>query len=103
VERGEMHFFLAKKGIEMTGFDFSSYAISIAKKRAAQGEFPKPSFLIVHDAMTKWPFPKNFFDIGIDNFGSSDYRKRAWQTFCDKRIFASIKTERVFICVCTIN
>jgi SAM-dependent methyltransferase len=66
--KGRNVIWLAKKGIEAVGFDFSPAAIKVAKSRA-KGTTAK---FIVSDATKKWPFKSNSFDFGVDCFASTD-------------------------------
>lgn len=68
--KGRNVIWLLKQGIEMTGFDFSKEAIKESIKRAGE-EKVSPKFL-VHDAIKKWPFKSDSFDLGIDCFATTD-------------------------------
>ena len=68
--KGRNVIWLAKQGIEMTGFDFSKNAIKESISRA--GKEKVATKFIVHDAIKKWPFKSNSFDLGIDCFVTTD-------------------------------
>ncbi len=68
--KGRNVIWLAKQGIEMTGFDFSKNAIKEAISRA--GKEKVATKFLVHDAIKKWPFKSNSFDLGIDCFATTD-------------------------------
>jgi len=62
---------LATKGVETTGLDFSPYAIEEAKRRSDKGAF------ILADACQPWPFPEETFDFVIDCWASADIESAA--------------------------
>ena len=68
--KGRNVIWLAKQGIDMTGFDFSKEAIKESIKRS--GKEKVATKLIVHDAIKKWPFKSRSFDLGIDCFATTD-------------------------------
>lgn len=68
--KGRNVIWLAKQGIEMTGFDFSKNAIKESISRAEKEKVATK--FIMHDAIKKWPFKSNSFDLGIDCFVTTD-------------------------------
>ncbi len=68
--KGRNVIWLAKRGVDMTGFDFSENAIKESISRAEK-EKVATKFL-VYDAIKKWPFKSNSFDLGIDCFATTD-------------------------------
>ena len=68
--KGHNVIWLAEKGFNMYGFDFSPAAIQKAKERA-QEMGVNPVFQ-VQDATGKWNYDSNHFDFGIDCFASTD-------------------------------
>ncbi len=77
--KGRNVIWLGGKGIEMTGFDFSSVAIEEARKRAEQVGIP--ANFTVADATEKWPFEDDSFDFGIDCFASTDIESPEGRAF----------------------
>ncbi|MCL5113982.1 MAG: class I SAM-dependent methyltransferase [Patescibacteria group bacterium] len=70
--KGRNVIWLAKQGVEMTGFDFSKAAIKEAKRRAYREKILNKAKFIIHDAIKAWPFKSNSFDLGIDCFATTD-------------------------------
>ncbi|HYF28785.1 MAG TPA: class I SAM-dependent methyltransferase [Candidatus Paceibacterota bacterium] len=68
--KGRNVIWLAQKGYEMNGFDFSPAAITEARKRASAAGV-NPTFE-VQDATTPWSYESDYFDFGIDCFASTD-------------------------------
>jgi len=57
---------LSRKGIMMSGFDFSEEAISVAKFRA--NKISNPPYFSVANINKSWPYEDNSFDLVIDCF-----------------------------------
>jgi ubiquinone/menaquinone biosynthesis C-methylase UbiE len=69
--KGRNVIWLAQKGAEMYGFDFSTHAIEEAKRRAEMAETHNVQFSN-QDATKKWDFESESFDFAIDCFASTD-------------------------------
>ncbi len=69
--KGRNAIWLAKSGAWMEAFDFSASAIKTAKSRIPAKVAGKISFS-KHDAVRRWPFPRDHFDFVIDCFASTD-------------------------------
>jgi SAM-dependent methyltransferase len=70
--KGRNAIWLAGKGVEMSGFDFSSVAITEATDRVRHLSLPATADFRVHDAVVTWPYADQIFDFVVDCFGSSD-------------------------------
>lgn len=70
--KGRNSIWLSQQGAHMTAFDFSSYAITEAKKRAHAAGVAHAVDFIAHDATTPWPVASNSMDFAIDCFASTD-------------------------------
>ncbi|MBX9577495.1 MAG: methyltransferase domain-containing protein [Chthoniobacterales bacterium] len=79
--KGRNSIWLAQQGITMTGFDFSPVAIAEAKQRSHLAGIDKNITLLVHDAITTWPFKNESFDIAIDCFASTDIESATGRHF----------------------
>ena len=77
--KGRNAIWLAKKGVQMTGFDFSPAAIALSKQRAEAADV-HASFQVA-DATHTWPFADEIFDIGIDCFASTDIESAEGRAF----------------------
>lgn len=64
--------FLAKHEIEMTGLDFSPFAITEAIKRAKKDKIDSKTHFLIHDVIKTWPFESSNFDFAIDCFATTD-------------------------------
>lgn len=62
----------------MSGFDFSSAAITEAKRRTAN--IKNVSFQMT-DATEPWPYQSNSFDFGVDCFASTDIESPQGRAF----------------------
>ncbi len=69
--KGRNVVWLAAKGVEMYGFDFSPIAIEEAKRRAFAAQIEGAHF-IVQDATKTWDYETDSFDFAIDCFASTD-------------------------------
>ncbi|MBI2033352.1 MAG: class I SAM-dependent methyltransferase [Candidatus Levybacteria bacterium] len=87
--KGRNVIWLSKKGISMTGIDFSVTAIKEAKKRADYAH--AASTLVVHDATTRWPFASNAFDIAIDCFATTDIESEKGRQFAVNEMIRVVK------------
>lgn len=88
--KGRNTIWLAKHGIEMTGFDFSPFAVKEAKVRAIKTKNSKADFKIA-DATKKWPFSSSIFDFGIDCFASTDIESIKGRKFAAKEMYRVLK------------
>lgn len=88
--KGRNVIWLAKQGVKMEGFDFSSAAISTAKRRTKKDIINKIRFT-KHDATKSWLFNKNSFDFIIDCFGSTDIDGIKNRKFVNKEIWRVLK------------
>ena len=69
--KGRNVIWLAKKGVETHGFDFSPAAIEEAGRRAQSSGADKAHFK-VQDATIDWDYPSDYFDFAVDCFASTD-------------------------------
>ena len=69
--KGRNVIWLAKKGVEAHGFDFSPAAIVEAERRATKDGVTNAHFKVL-DATTTWSYDSNYFDFAIDCFASTD-------------------------------
>ncbi len=67
---------LANKGLDVTGLDFSPNAIAEAQKRAKAQHLSSAHF-IVHDVINRLPFADASCDFAIDCYASTDIEKIA--------------------------
>lgn len=70
--KGRNCIWLAKQGIKMVGFDFSKSAIGEASKRAKKAKVQKKVKFMAADAVKRWPFKTEDFDLAIDCFATTD-------------------------------
>lgn len=70
--KGRNAIWIAEKGVEMFGFDFSTIAIAEARLRQEQLLLAQPVDFQVQDATDCWVYADRSFDFVLDCFGSSD-------------------------------
>jgi SAM-dependent methyltransferase len=87
--KGRNVIWLAEKGLEMSGFDFSPAAIEEAKKRAAENGVAAQ--FAVGDATKPWDFESDSFDFVIDCFASTDIESSEGREFAAKEIGRVLK------------
>ncbi len=78
--KGRSVIWLAQQGVEMTGFDFSPFAIKEAKRRAKKEQADNAHF-VVQDATVQWNFNSDSFDFAIDCFASTDIESKKRREF----------------------
>ncbi len=76
---------------KMYGFDFSSVAIEEAMRRAKEEEVFQKTHFEVMDAIEPWKFQSNFFDFGVDCFGSTDIESVAGRNFAVSEMHRVLK------------
>ena len=86
--KGRNVIWLAHKGVEMHGFDFSHTAIEEARRRAQVAGVESAHFE-VQDATLPWPYESDSFDFVVDCFGSTDIESE------EGRAFARVEIRRV--------
>lgn len=79
--KGRSVIWLAQKGVEMSGFDFSPTAIKVAKERAETAGVSDKTKFVVQDATVSWKFPANSFDFSIDCFATTDIESKEGRVF----------------------
>jgi SAM-dependent methyltransferase len=70
--KGRNAIWLARRGMDVTGADFSEVAIAEAERRAASAHVAESAHFIVHDATLAYDELPERFDFVIDCFGSTD-------------------------------
>lgn len=90
--KGRNVIFLAKNGIQMTGFDFTESAIVEAKNRSQRQKLQHKTKFLVHDATIKWPFKNEIFDFAVDNFASTDIESLEGRKFARDEMTRVVKT-----------
>jgi ubiquinone/menaquinone biosynthesis C-methylase UbiE len=93
--KGRNSIWLAKQGVNMTGFDFSKVAIKEAKNRAKILQIKNEMKFLVQDATTKWPFRNNQFDFAIDCFASTDIETSQGRDFARKEFWRVLRPKGV--------
>jgi len=74
--KGRNVIWLAGKGLEMHGFDFSPVAIEEAKRRAKSVGIDTAHFK-VQDATLDWDYESDYFDFAVDCFATTDIESEA--------------------------
>lgn len=70
--KGRNTIWLQEQGFQMEGFDFCSNAVAAANAENLIRCANKRATFRLHDALSSWPFSKNYFDFIVDNFGTAD-------------------------------
>lgn len=96
--KGRNVIWLAQQNICMTGFDFSSNAITEARKRSATCETDINTNFFVQDATLTWALPANAFDFVLDCFATTDIESQEGR---EKAVAEMIRVLKPggFICV----
>ena len=79
--KGRNVIWLARNGIDMTGFDFSKNAISEARRRARAAKVDHSVKLLLQDATRRWKSESGSFDFAIDCFASTDIESYEGRSF----------------------
>lgn len=93
--KGRNTIWLAKNGASMDSFDFSTSAISEAKKRITEDIKSRINFF-EHDIIKPWPLLDNRFDFVIDCFVSTDVEGEENRKFMIDEIYRVLKPEGLF-------
>jgi ubiquinone/menaquinone biosynthesis C-methylase UbiE len=94
--KGRSVIWLSQQGVEMTGFDFSPFAIQEAKKRAKKAQADKAHF-VVQDATITWDFKSDSFDFAIDCFASTDIESREGRDFAISEMIRVVKPKGLIL------
>jgi ubiquinone/menaquinone biosynthesis C-methylase UbiE len=89
--KGRSVIWLAKQGVSMSGFDFSSNAITTAKLRAKLAGVEKNAKFIQQDATEPWSFASNSFDFVIDCFATTDIESVEGRQFATSEMTRVVK------------
>jgi SAM-dependent methyltransferase len=89
--KGRNSIWLAKQGVDMIAFDFSSTAIDEAQKRAAVAGVENNARFVFQDATKTWPFESNSFDFAIDCFASTDIESTDGRSFARDEFLRILK------------
>ncbi len=89
--KGRSVIWLAKQGIDMTGFDFSQRAIDVAKERAEKEHVSGKTNFVVQDATVKWQFSSDTFDFAIDCFATTDIESKEGREFAIHEMIRIVK------------
>ena len=89
--KGRNVIWLAGKGVEMSGFDFSQSAIVEAKRRAEEAEVTDEASFIVQDATAMWPYESDTFDFTIDCFATTDIESPEGRAFAGHEFYRVLK------------
>lgn len=82
---------------KMFGFDFSEVAIKEAENRVLAEKLQGKTNFQVMDATEAWNYESNFFDFGIDCFGSTDIEDSAKRQFAADEMYRVIKPGGYFL------
>lgn len=93
--KGRNAIWLARQGIQMAAFDFSSVAVKEAKQRSGGFEENNIHFF-EHDIISRWPFLDQSFDFIIDCFASTDVEGLANQRYLAQEAYRVLKPEGYF-------
>ena len=67
--------------MQVSGFDFSKTAITVATTRAQQQQVADQCNFFVHDALRPWPLGDGMFDLVMNIFGISEIESAAGRRF----------------------
>lgn len=82
---------------KMYGFDFSDVAMEEAKKRVREEGLEAKTQFDVMDATETWNYDSDFFDFGIDCFGSTDIEDPVKRQFAVDEMYKVIKPGGYFL------
>jgi SAM-dependent methyltransferase len=88
--KGRNVIWLAEKGIEMFGFDFSSAAIEEANRRKKKIAATSSHFK-VQDATKPWDYESDYFDFAIDCFASTDIESEEGRMHAMSELYRVLK------------
>jgi ubiquinone/menaquinone biosynthesis C-methylase UbiE len=88
--KGRNVIWLARKGFEMSGFDFSPSAIAEARRRVQEAGVDKTQF-VVADATQLWPYESNSFDFAINCFATTDIESAKGRAFAVSELYRVLK------------
>ena len=89
--KGRNAIWLAGKGINMDGFDFSEIAITEAKRRKQHLALPGKINFQIHDAFDRWSYDDHQFDFVIDCFGSADIESQEGRDYVLNETYRVLK------------
>lgn len=89
--KGRNVIFLAKHEMEITGLDFSPFAIKEAIKRAKEDKVENKAHFLIHDAIKTWPFKSTHFDFAIDCFATTDIESSKDRKFAVSEMIRVVK------------
>lgn len=89
--KGRNVIWLAQKGYDMSGFDFSPHAIVEAARRAEGAKIAGHTAFGVQDATELWPYGSDEFDFGVDCFATTDIESPEGRRFAVQEMHRVLK------------